>query len=452
MEEAGVPGAVGPTTRKAAWWAWPLIILSLIPLELIFDRIGPRPEPQALRETDLTDLALLKMQSQMVIGVSAFDQKAAEQARKDLGRALHGDRGLAAVALVEHFVEPGSPQATKYLEKAGSPDWMTTVREAISTGITAEQRKELKRHLGWFASLAPGPNGEAAPEADSIRERSMLVCVVMLLAVTGAIFAILSGAVLLILHLRRVGENPGVNRFVPESGPTTTGPLLEAFALYLAIMVAGSILAIWLGTSAAISAYGLSVIIPLFWPRYRGMTWSEFGRLIGWHRGRGWWREIGAGAVGYLGVLAIASIGIAVSLAISMAAGLVAPGGEGGGGGAVAEPEPHPIVGWFFVDNFWLHLGTLALAAVYAPVFEEIFFRGALFRHLRGRFRFFASALLASLIFAALHPQGVYGIPALTAIAIGFSLLREWRDSLIAPMVAHSINNGCLVILLWTLL
>jgi membrane protease YdiL (CAAX protease family) len=56
------------------------------------------------------------------------------------------------------------------------------------------------------------------------------------------------------------------------------------------------------------------------------------------------------------------------------------------------------------------------------------------------------------LIFAALHPQGFLAIPALASIGMGFSLLREWRDSLIAPMVAHAINNGILVGMLWLIL
>ena len=95
---------------------------------------------------------------------------------------------------------------------------------------------------------------------------------------------------------------------------------------------------------------------------------------------------------------------------------------------------------------------SLLLAAVLAPLLEEALFRGALHRYLRGQFGFFASALITSVIFAALHPQGWMAIPALGAIGIGFSLLREWRDSLIAPMVAHSINNGALIVAVWVAL
>ena len=35
------------------------------------------------------------------------------------------------------------------------------------------------------------------------------------------------------------------------------------------------------------------------------------------------------------------------------------------------------------------------------------------------------------------------------ALAFGFALLREWRDSLIAPMVGHAINNGVIVGFMW---
>jgi membrane protease YdiL (CAAX protease family) len=110
------------------------------------------------------------------------------------------------------------------------------------------------------------------------------------------------------------------------------------------------------------------------------------------------------------------------------------------------------VVGWIYEGDLWVRLACFGLAAGFAPLFEELFFRGALQRYFRGRLQFLASALLTGLIFAALHPQGVFAIPALAGIGVGFSLLREWRDSLIAPMTAHAINNGCLVGMLWWML
>jgi membrane protease YdiL (CAAX protease family) len=68
-------------------------------------------------------------------------------------------------------------------------------------------------------------------------------------------------------------------------------------------------------------------------------------------------------------------------------------------------------------------------------------FRGALFGHLRRRWNWFISVGVVSLIFAALHPQGLAAIPALGAIAVVLAGIREWRDSLIASTAAHAFNN-----------
>jgi membrane protease YdiL (CAAX protease family) len=40
-------------------------------------------------------------------------------------------------------------------------------------------------------------------------------------------------------------------------------------------------------------------------------------------------------------------------------------------------------------------------------------------------------------------------IPALSGLAFGFALIREWRGSLIASMTAHAVHNGILVCTMW---
>jgi membrane protease YdiL (CAAX protease family) len=72
---------------------------------------------------------------------------------------------------------------------------------------------------------------------------------------------------------------------------------------------------------------------------------------------------------------------------------------------------------------------------------EETMFRGILFHHLRQRWSWVVTAVIISVIFAMLHPQGWVAIPALSAIAMVLAALREWRGSLIAPMAAHACNN-----------
>ena len=107
------------------------------------------------------------------------------------------------------------------------------------------------------------------------------------------------------------------------------------------------------------------------------------------------------------------------------------------------------------------------MAAISAPIVEEIVFRGLLFRWLRDRTWQWGqspekphkgvaiswpsvaiSALVNSLLFAAIHPQGLLGIPPLMMIGICMSVARNWRGGLVAPMTIHAIHNGTLVTLM----
>ena len=94
-------------------------------------------------------------------------------------------------------------------------------------------------------------------------------------------------------------------------------------------------------------------------------------------------------------------------------------------------------------------------ASFVAPLVEETMFRGVLYRHLRDatwRWPPLVSIALAaglnSFIFAAIHPQGLMAVPLLTALALGFSMARQWRGSLMAPMMMHAMHNGMVTSLL----
>ena len=97
----------------------------------------------------------------------------------------------------------------------------------------------------------------------------------------------------------------------------------------------------------------------------------------------------------------------------------------------------------------------LMLAVVAAPVVEETMFRGVLYRHLRSATRFqrwgvsvVVSAILTGLIFAAIHPQGVLAIPVLASMGFALALAREWRGSLMVPIMMHALSNGITMTLL----
>ena len=168
------------------------------------------------------------------------------------------------------------------------------------------------------------------------------------------------------------------------------------------------------------------LILPVIWKWVALRTSTAQRReAFGWHRGRGFIREVGAGVAGYLAGMPVIAVGFFVTII------LIRYTGTATGSPIMQELDGGP----------WELVGLYGVACVFAPVMEENMFRGALFHHLRQRWRWTLSAPIVSFIFAMLHPQGWVAVPALGAIAIVLAALREWRGSLIAPVAAHACNN-----------
>ena len=82
-----------------------------------------------------------------------------------------------------------------------------------------------------------------------------------------------------------------------------------------------------------------------------------------------------------------------------------------------------------------------AWAAVMAPVVEELYFRGRLLDALDTRLGRFAAAVITSAGFAAIHGIPVF-LPAYLVFAVVLLALRRHTGALVAPIVAHMINNA----------
>ena len=97
----------------------------------------------------------------------------------------------------------------------------------------------------------------------------------------------------------------------------------------------------------------------------------------------------------------------------------------------------------------------VVLAVVVAPISEELFFRGVLFRSVRDRHGFWAAALASALPFGLVHYVPSPAIDAfvlqLTMVftGIGLAWIYERRGSVVASMAAHVAFNvvGLVVIL-----
>jgi len=449
-----VPPAVpDPLSRAAGWWAWPMIIVALLVVVGSVVRMGEAEVLLDGGDTNPPDgssagMVMLRFQAQVIIGGAMLPPGEVDRDLKLLEERLTVPEERAALALVASFVKsealfgPSGEVAWEGL----TPERGDLMRRALTEGVTDEERAEMEPWLGWFAQLAPGHQGAEPVGAGAIRQEAVVAMVIAgLLVLVGGIAWFLGGC-LLVYYLAVKRKEAGFHVYRPQEN--SPGVLLEAFALYLGLMAAGEVMA-HLHPAGQIVGFCLALVIPLLWPRIRGVGWRALATAVGWTRGRGFRREVGAGVVGYLVLLAMASIGVTSTLLLS---GMVELGRDwlAGSGGDVLPmgPQEHPIVG-FLVEGDWsARVILFLLAAVYAPLVEEIFFRGALQGYLRSRWRFVGSALLTGVIFAALHPQGLWGIPALASISVALSMLREWRGSLIAPMVAHALNNAVITGLL----
>jgi membrane protease YdiL (CAAX protease family) len=82
------------------------------------------------------------------------------------------------------------------------------------------------------------------------------------------------------------------------------------------------------------------------------------------------------------------------------------------------------------------------LAVIFAPIAEELAFRGWIFTLLRRNFSFPATLLFSSAVFASLHYESTH-LYALAVFPIGLALgaIRETTGSIRPAMVFHALNN-----------
>jgi membrane protease YdiL (CAAX protease family) len=221
------------------------------------------------------------------------------------------------------------------------------------------------------------------------------------------------------------------------------GVYAETFAFWMLLflgmnLLLGQVLASVESPAAPFLAALLAMfgsLAALAWPVVRGVPFREVRSDIGLHAGRGPLLETLAGVGGYAIALPLLAAGAIVMLILTRIF-------EGQG------TPSHPAVEGIASAGPLGILAVFLLACVAAPVVEEIMFRGVLYRHLRdatGRagvaLSFAGSALISSVLFAAIHPQGLLFIPILAGLAIGFCITRELRGSLWPCMVAHALTN-----------
>ena len=110
--------------------------------------------------------------------------------------------------------------------------------------------------------------------------------------------------------------------------------------------------------------------------------------------------------------------------------------------GAIFEPEnPQTVVRDLGANESTLLLVSGALVVILvAPVCEELFFRGFLFRVLRARMNFWLAAAIDGLLFGLVHGSLVI-VPVLLVLGIALCWVYERTGTLFAPIAIHALNN-----------
>lgn len=323
-------------------------------------------------------------------------------------------------------------------------------RRVLDTDQTPVDQYDLDKfqtHHGWFGKLLETFGSEkgrqerklmAAKGARAFLIISVMFTVVVCAFVVGCVLAVAAWFANFQGHLHWRMRHP--------KGPTYL--YAEAFAVFLAsffvLLVVSEAASIganeWMLRVIAITrmAVQFALLGLCFYPFFRSKRPDLITRDIGWHTGKGITSEIFAGVLGYFAGLPIIALGLGLMLLLMSVVSSIT-GGSGAGGGLT-----HPIVETYTGSPIMVFV-ALVFAVVWAPFVEETMFRGCFFTFLRTKHGFIVSALLSSFVFAAIHPQGWMSIPALGSVGYVLAMIREWRGSLIAPMVAHALHNATLV-------
>lgn len=140
------------------------------------------------------------------------------------------------------------------------------------------------------------------------------------------------------------------------------------------------------------------------------------------------WKEIAAGFAGFAAIFPAAAATLLVFVSVSPS--------------EVAK-SAHPAAN-SMADHPWM---ILFMAAVLAPVFEEVVFRCFLYGHFRADQRMRFASFFSGAVFAVLHPQGALALPYLTVLGMGLAVLREYRPGALAVITTHATVNGMAVVL-----
>lgn len=333
-----------------------------------------------------------------------------------------------------------------------NPELERTDSGAARDRLTPEEQDRLVEHHGYFGEVALTAG---LPETDPDRQALLSGGGPLLATLFGFLAIIALGGVFGLIAFITAIVLVALGKIRPRMPIAERGGsiYLETFALF----VGGFLLVIAISTvlettapegatwpfAAQLGMQWCLALTPL-WPLFRGVPLKKHLRALGLHTGQGVFKEIGCGILGYLAGVPLFVLGIIITLVLTMVVSVLFPVDE------AAAPE-NPIFELLGAGPLWAVLLTVSLIVVWAPLVEETIFRGGLHRHLRSRLPFPIATLGTACLFAFMHGYGPVFVFPLIGLGTTFSIMREWRGSLIAPITAHFLHNGTIVLLVISL-
>ncbi len=329
----------------------------------------------------------------------------------------------------------------------------------VAASMSETERSEFVKRHGLFGRLVLS-FGDAGAEARTRAATSGMVLLLVLMGFgCGAVAAGLVGLGMLIYMCVLMAGGRLRARFVPpeamatvDDGPTSWGwgpdpqgrlIWLETVAVFLLgfllLSVSGDVLGAKFGHQPWVALYSLLgqwlLVLTVFWPVARGMPFQRWRGELGWHRGEGIVKEIGAGLMAYVASLPLYFVA-AIMVAIYIVLKSMITGED-----AAPPAEENKLLDLAMSGNPLIIGLIFLLATLWAPVVEESIFRGSLYRHMRWRLSPLIAAILTATVFAIMHGYAVIQLFMVGLLGLVFALMREWRGSLIAPMTAHFTHN-----------
>jgi len=103
-------------------------------------------------------------------------------------------------------------------------------------------------------------------------------------------------------------------------------------------------------------------------------------------------------------------------------------------------PQQDAVDIFFGLESFWGRFAAVLSVVILAPLFEEFFFRGLIYRIFKAYMPVVFSAMLTAVLFSAIHVN-LYALLPIFLFSLLLTMVYERSGSIIAPVVLHSAFN-----------